>query len=377
VRPHQEIYLAALDHISSDQIAELATLMQDGSFADAARNTSSHIGTSIAQYKLQDGYYAFSRNRGGSYDNTATVFPAAAMWTDAKYLPQPDASLGSWAGFRFSADWGLRSVAEDERVYDPISYHQGTVWPLFTGWAAMAEYRGGKPMAGYAALMRNVDLTWQQDPGFVTEVISGRFFQPLGRSSSHQLWSSAMTFSPALRGLFGIEADALHRGLQIHPQLPAAWNGAEIDNVRVGDDLYHVSLMRTGTKLIATASSEKESVLCLNATGNAACSTRAAREHRVELALPPVEIGLPDQELPEPGSITAQPRVVSETYAADHVSVMVEGMAGTTVDFVIRHNTESVRIEAEGGEMVDRKTLRVKLPQTSGAIQKSLTIRWR
>ena len=36
--------------------------------------------------------------------------------------------------------------------YDPISYHQGSVWPLLTGWLAVAEYRAGQPLAGEAAL---------------------------------------------------------------------------------------------------------------------------------------------------------------------------------------------------------------------------------
>jgi hypothetical protein len=374
--PHQEIYLAALDEISSDQITELARLMRDERLTESARSSSGHIAESIKHYRLQNGHYAFSRNRDGSYDDTATVFPTVAMWTDARYLPQADTSLSGWAGFGFSTDWGVRSVAESERVYDPISYHQGTVWPLFTGWTAMAEYRAGKPMAGYAILMRNVNLTWPQDPGFVTEVISGRFFQPLGRSSSHQLWSSAMTFSPAIRGLFGIEADAMRRALEIHPQLPAEWNGAEMDNVRVGDDLYHVSLTRQGAKLVAVVRSESETVLCLNPNGSKACSTKPAHEHRIELPLPPVEIGLADQGLPEPGSVTTQARVVSESYTATRATLTVEGIAGTTVDFVIRRNTGQVHLKVDGDEVVDDKGLHMKLPQTTGVARKQFTLSW-
>ncbi len=67
--------------------------------------------------------------------------------------------------------------------------------------------------------MQNEQLTWLQDPGAVTEVLSGEFYQPLGRSSSHQLWSSAMVLTPAIRGLFGIEADALTGRLRVDPQL--------------------------------------------------------------------------------------------------------------------------------------------------------------
>ncbi|MDE1177148.1 MAG: glycogen debranching protein [Edaphobacter sp.] len=376
VMPHQEIYLAALDGISSDHMSELAGLMNDTDLAGSARTTAAHIAASVAHYQLRDGRYAFSRGRDGAYDDTATVFPAVAMWTDARYLPQPDASLSGWANFRFATDWGVRAVAEGERVYDPISYHQGTVWPLFTGWAAMAEYRGNKPLAGYATLMRNVDLTWQQDPGFVTEVISGQFFQPLGRSSSHQLWSSAMTFSPAIRGLFGIEADALHHTLQLHPHLPAQWDEAQVENVRVGDDFYQVSLQRRGRKLIVVASSDKETVLCLNPDAQKPCSARPAQQHRIELPLPPVEIGFEDQGLPEPGSVTAQPRVISETYGSSQLSLTVEGLAGSNVDFFVRRNAEKLQIKTDGAERLSENALHIKLPQDSGVVNRQVTLRW-
>lgn len=70
---------------------------------------------------------------------------------------------------------------------DPLGiarYHQGSAWPLFTGWVSLAEHRAGRTLSGYAHLMQNA---WTQDLGAVTELLSGEFFQPLGRSSSHQI----------------------------------------------------------------------------------------------------------------------------------------------------------------------------------------------
>lgn len=63
------------------------------------------------------------------------------------------------------------------------SYHQGSAWPLFTGWVALAEYRARRVLSGYQHLMQNADLTWFEDPGAVTELLSGAFFQSLGRST--------------------------------------------------------------------------------------------------------------------------------------------------------------------------------------------------
>src|ERR1700751_2953097 len=112
--------------------------------------------------------------------------------------------------------------------------------------------------------MDNLNLTSAQDPGFVTEVISSKFFQPLRRSSSHQLWTSAMVLSPAIRGLFGIDADAVHRNLRLRPHLPASWDFAEIRNVRVGEDLYEITLKPDHTHLLATVRSPQTPGGCVS-----------------------------------------------------------------------------------------------------------------
>ena len=145
-------------------------------------------------------------------------------------LAQPDGCLSQFAASPLNTDWGLRDVANDETIYDGMSYHQGSVWPLFTGWAALAEYRGNQPLAGYQLLMENANLTKAQDLGAVTELLSGDFFVPFGRSTSHQLWSSAMVITPTLRGLFGIDIDAQTKTITVNPHLPASWDQGEVMN---------------------------------------------------------------------------------------------------------------------------------------------------
>jgi glycogen debranching enzyme len=378
--PHQEIYLAALDQASSQAIAEMAKLMLDQTLVSSAAAQSKHIAEIIASYRQSDGTYAFSRNSDGSFDQTSTIFPAVALWSKKESLPTPEAMLSVWASHHFATDWGVRSVNDTAAVFDPISYHQGSVWPLFTGWASLAQYRADRPLAGYAALMRNVDLTWAQDPGFVTEVLSGRFFQPLGRSSSHQLWSSAMVLSPAIRGLFGIDADALHRNVQLQPHLPASWDFAEIRNVRVGNDLYEITLKRDRNHLLATVRSAQPTVLCVNSQ-NETCHDQSATTRTVSLPLPQVEVSLPEQQLPEAGTATTQPRVTDESYHAENLSLTLEGIAGTTLDLFLRTNmlgpsSKRARdVKVEGAERIGDK-LRVTFPQGSGFMTKKVDISW-
>ena len=244
--PHQEIYLAALDKQTADAMSTLAAAMNDQDLSVAAKKKAANIGQAIEQqfYSASDQFYAFSRNKDESLDRTQTIYPAVAWWDGTFRLSKADAMFSRWASAEFSSDWGTRDISNRTPFYDPISYHQGSIWPLFTGWVSLAEYRAGRSLSGYAHLMQNANLTWAQDLGAVTELLSGDLFQALGRSSSHQMWSSAMVISPVVRGMLGLDWDALHHTLTVRPQLPANWDHVKVHNVSLGSVRLELDITR-------------------------------------------------------------------------------------------------------------------------------------
>ena len=254
--PRQEIYLAVLDEQASGAMGRLAAMQGDKKLSeDAAARATKIAATVEREYAPAAGgdMWAFSWNGAAGADSTATIYPTVAWWDGRVKLPNADGMFRRWASAEFSTDWGTRDVGDHEKVYDPISYHQGTVWPLFTGWAAMAEYRAGRPLAGYQHLMKNVDLTYAQDLGAVTELLSGEFYAPLGRSSSHQTWSSAMVLTPAMRGLFGIRVDAERKTVWVDPQLPAGWTTVRVQNLNLGGSLGNLEVHSGETRLTGAA----------------------------------------------------------------------------------------------------------------------------
>ncbi len=366
--PHQEVYLAALDRQSCTAMSKLAAEMHDPAIASAARAQAETIRAKMAAeyYDKDRKFYAFSRNRDGSLDQTATVFPTLAWWDGSLELPRAETMFERWASAEFSTDWGIRDVSRQEAIYDPMSYHQGSVWPLYTGWTAMAEYRAGRPFAGYAHLMQNADLTFSQDLGAVTELLSGEFFQPFGRSSSHQLWSSAMVLTPAIRGLFGLGVDALHHTIRVHPQLPPTWESAALHNVKVGGASFDVSFRRENNKLTVEASSSDAQLLCL--TGGADCVPASARTHRIELNLPAFEVAVP-HSLPVAGSPTMFAKILSQSES----EFIVEGQAGTAADIDIRFRRPPIQISGailQGGKVL------VGFPKGSGYQRVTVRFQW-
>jgi glycogen debranching enzyme len=280
LRPvHEEIYMQGLWIEASRSVAELAQVMNDAATHARARDQGERTRAAMEQtYWLQDrGFYAFGTRQPATEPPEAepgpnravrqtrmeelmkarmidedTVLPAVPLWWRTMLDERAQSEIDHLGSGRMATDWGARIISKESRLYDPLSYHYGSVWPLFTGWAGMGAYRYGRPHVGYQALAANVLLTYVNALGYVTELLSGDFNAPFGRSSHHQVWSEAMVITPALRGLLGIEVGAGGRELRFAPQLPANWDRVEALGIAAGGARYDLKLLRTAGRLAIT-----------------------------------------------------------------------------------------------------------------------------
>lgn len=384
--PHQEIYLALLDRQASSAMARIAALLGDDVTAKSADERASAIAAKIESeyYEPASKSYAFSRNADGSLDSAATIYPALAWWSTkvkgggaaGAGLAHAEESFRRWDSHDFSTDWGARDVAESDHVYDPMSYHQGSVWPLFTGWASVADYRGGHALSGYAHLMQTADLTGAQDLGAVTELLSGAFFEPFGRSTSHQLWSSAMVITPALRGLFGIDVDAGSHSVYLHPHLPADWGTVEVRQLHVGDSSCTLEYARDGGKLTVRLHAVSGPPPRMESD---VAGARVSGDMAV-FPLPAVEVAI-GHGLPMRGSRTIQMKVLNESLGADSLTLEVEGWGGSVAEIGVRVNRPKVNLKVDGavlGEMRGDglRGVTVNFPSGEGYQKRTVVFRW-
>ncbi len=272
--------------------------------------------------------------------------------------------LSRWASDEFSTDWGVRDISPKTSFYDPISYHQGSIWPLFTGWVSMAEYRAHRPLSAYSHLMQNVNLTWDQDLGSVTELLSGQYYQPLGRSSSHQLWSSAMVITPLIRGLFGLDWDALNHTLQVRPHLPADWNGAALHNVKLGDAVFEIQYSRAGGRVTVEVKSKDPAVFCVvtESAADKPCTEGTRGTQAVSIVADPVEISMPS-DLPSPGEETEQLKAIEQQIGEHEATFTFAGQGGSSYDLKLRLNRGGVTAE---GAAISAGKLHLAFPNGTG-----------
>src|SRR6185437_4516998 len=77
-----------------------------------------------------------------------------------------------------------------------------------------------------------------------TEVLSGAYYEGLGTASPHQIWSSAMVLSPAIRGMLGVSVDQPAKTVTIAPHVPADWNDFALRGFTACGARYDISFHR-------------------------------------------------------------------------------------------------------------------------------------
>jgi glycogen debranching enzyme len=435
--PHEEIYLQGLWIAASKTIAELAAVVGEKELVATARANAEQTRKSMERtYWLADrGFYAFATKLPSEKPEEAepgpnlavrqarlnelsklkifdedTVLPAVPLWFETLIPERAQSEIDHLGSSQVATDWGARIISNQSRLYDPLSYHYGSVWPLFTGWASMGAYRYGRPHVGYQALTANALLTYTSALGYVTELLSGDFNAPFGRSSHHQVWSEAMVITPTVRGLLGIEASNGGKELIFAPQLPATWNQLEVDNVPVGSARYAFRLKRglqnltvsltrlakalpTGRKITVAPGLPLDARIRSVKVGGQVAKFALETLGDIQRARVTVEADaqtteivysydegtevFTEQEIPDPGATTHGLRILRSRASNDSLYLLLEGIEGRSYQLQVRTPHQIGDARGATSERLDNGMTRLTITFAgtgTGYIRKELSI---
>jgi hypothetical protein len=186
--------------------------------------------------------YAFTA-KGERVDIVSPWSSVGLMWG----LGDPDRSEKSLEKLNsavLTTDWGIRSISNKSKYFEPLNYNYGAVWPFLTSWVATAQFKHHLTLQGYNSLMASVRHTFDNGLGDVTEVFSGAQNIWPQEAVAHQGFSSASVVLPLVRGLMGLEADATTREITFAPAVPANWDSVRVENYHIGNQRLDVRYER-------------------------------------------------------------------------------------------------------------------------------------
>jgi glycogen debranching enzyme len=188
----------------------------------------------------REGTYALALDREKRQVDAVTSNPGHLLFSRAVTPARARRVAASLLGPGMWSGWGIRTLAAGQPAYNPLSYHDGTVWPHDNALCAMglAEY-GMTREAGEV-----LSALWQAAQHF-RHLRLPELFCGLGRDGggfpvhypvacSPQAWASAAWFL-LLRAALGLFPDAPRRTLRIAaPRLPGWLDEVVLEGLRVG-----------------------------------------------------------------------------------------------------------------------------------------------
>jgi len=315
------------------------------------------------------------------------------MWFGLAEANNANETISKLSAEDLQTDWGMRIISNRSKLYDGSGYHYGAVWPLFTGWASVGEYRYHRAFPAYENLRANALLGFDGALGHFTEVLSGDYYQSFGTSSPHQIWSSAMVISPILRGLFGLQINAEKHQVTLEPHIPADWTSFTMRNVRIGEmglDLHYkkttdtltLEVKRGGTGdcwvEFSPALSLRTEVVSVELNGRPLAFKVHPNQNDQHLLVRFPVYGGPNSlavhvkndfglsltnELPPLGSASRGLRVISESWntARNQLTMELSGRAGSRYELGVWNPGQVSSVD--GGTLTKSGKLEIQMPQ--------------
>lgn len=242
---HTSLYLASCWADALSEINIMAKAVNETELADYAAKENKIVSDIIENefWNEKSKFYYQGRYVDGSYHKEPTILTTMPLYFGLTQRAKASEMLDKYASNEFTSDWGVRIVSEKSKLFRPHGYHTGSVWPLFTGWTSLAEYKMGNTIQGFSHIMNNLNVYKSFSNGYVEEVLNGVIYKPSG-VCRHQCWSQTMVLQPIAEGLLGVEVNALENRITISPAIPMDWNTFNADNIRLADKYINLNLTR-------------------------------------------------------------------------------------------------------------------------------------
>jgi glycogen debranching enzyme len=151
---------------------------------------------------------------------------------------------------QFFSGWGIRTVSSRERRYNPMSYHNGSIWPHDNALIALGLARYELKSAVAQVFTAMFEAAAYMDLRRLPELFCG-FQRRRGRgptlypvACSPQAWASGAPFL-MLQASLGLEFDVARNEIRLrNPRLPPFLEEVTLSNLRLGDSSADLAVQR-------------------------------------------------------------------------------------------------------------------------------------
>jgi glycogen debranching enzyme len=199
------------------------------------------------------GYFAIGLDKDKTPIDSLSSNIGHCLWTGIVDEDKAAAVAAHLLSDEMYTGFGIRTLGKSMGAYNPVSYHNGSVWPHDNAIAIAGLIRYGFVREAQKVALGLIAAAEAFD-GRLPELFCGlerdRFADPVPYPSacSPQAWASAAIYS-IVRSMAGLEPHVAHRKLFVSPHLPAAFGPLTLENVPIGERRVTIDLAKDHAKV--------------------------------------------------------------------------------------------------------------------------------
>ena len=246
-------------HDAKVRMAELYRSVGRPERAAALRKEASTMRDRIraAFWLEEEGTFALALDGRKQPVPTATSNAGHLLWSRVPTSSQARRVIARLLQPDFFSGWGIRTLSALHPVFNPMSYHNGSVWPhdnalVVLGMALHGHARAALPVVR-ALYEAGAHAEVQRLPELFCGMTRGARSHPVNYpvSCSPQAWASGALFM-LLQAMLGIYAEAPARVLHVRdPVLPDFLNELTVTGLSIGRSRVALQFRRHGTRTLA------------------------------------------------------------------------------------------------------------------------------
>lgn len=261
VRGFNDLYTQSVYIKSLLEVSQMAKAVGDVETAEKASNLYEKTKNLLEKlFWINDlGFYSFSTDMNGKQVREKSIYSIMAIMMKLMNNEHSESTLKKFSGASLVTDWGIRNLDDSSKYYHPSNYNYGAVWPHASFFTVTALYNYYFNLNAYKIFDATVNHVFDNGLGISPEVFSGALNNKLAEGYHNQGFSISGYMVPLIRGLLGLNIDAVNNKLYFSPKLPVNWNELEINNINLGNNLVSLKVIREGVKysLIITSKENK------------------------------------------------------------------------------------------------------------------------
>ena len=199
------------------------------------------------------GFYSFGAAEDGKQVREKNIYSSASILFGLMNNERSVSTIEKFNESDMVTDWGVRNLSNKSSMYEPMNYNYGTIWPFTSYFIGAAQFYTHFNLQGLETVRKSAQHVFDYGLGIVPEVFSGDINTKLGEAYHNQGFSVSGYVFPMIRGLIGLDVDALNNKITFSPKIPVDWKFLKVHNVNIGSAIVNLDLINENGRMVFLA----------------------------------------------------------------------------------------------------------------------------